>query len=51
VSASRARLASGCVAACSVDEYQKFLSRARIVFNRSIRGECNKRMFEGASGA
>ena len=33
------------------DEYRKLLSRARIVFNRSIRGECSKRMFEGASGA
>ena len=32
------------------DKYRKLLSRARIVFNRSIRGECNKRVFEGAAG-
>src|SRR5205807_214149 len=31
------------------DEYRKLLSRARIVFNRSIRGECNKRVFEAAA--
>src|SRR5438552_9239992 len=30
------------------EEYRKLLSRARIVFNRSIRGECNKRVFEAA---
>src|SRR5438132_2156957 len=30
-------------------EYRKLLSRARIVFNRSIRGECNKRVFEAAT--
>jgi hypothetical protein len=28
------------------EEYWKLLRRARIVFNRSIRGECNKRTFE-----
>jgi GT2 family glycosyltransferase len=31
------------------EEYRKLLSRARIVFNRSIRGECNKRAFEAAA--
>jgi len=31
------------------DEYRKLLGRARIVFNRSIRGECNKRTFEAAA--
>jgi GT2 family glycosyltransferase/predicted Zn-dependent protease len=34
------------------DEYVKLLRRASIVFNRSIRGECNKRVFEAmACGA
>src|SRR5262249_52164385 len=34
------------------EEYRKLLRRARIVFNRSIRGECNQRAFEAtASGA
>lgn len=28
------------------DDYRKLLARARIVFNRSIRGECNSRTFE-----
>jgi len=33
-------------------EYRALLRRSRIVFNRSIRGECNKRTFEGpACGA
>ena len=31
------------------EEYRKLLGRARIVFNRSIRGECNKRTFEAAA--
>lgn len=31
------------------DEYRELLSRARIVFNRSIRGECNRRVFEAAA--
>lgn len=29
-------------------EYRRLLRRAKIVFNRSIRGECNKRVFEAA---
>lgn len=34
------------------DDYRKLLGQARIVFNRSIRGECNKRVFEAvAAGA
>jgi GT2 family glycosyltransferase len=34
------------------DEYRDLLRRARIVFNRSIRGEANRRVFEAvASGA
>jgi glycosyltransferase involved in cell wall biosynthesis/tetratricopeptide (TPR) repeat protein len=34
------------------DEYRALLRRARVVFNRSIRGECNQRVFEClASGA
>src|SRR5262249_10880102 len=31
------------------DEYHQLLARSRIVFNRSIRGECNKRVFEAAA--
>jgi GT2 family glycosyltransferase/tetratricopeptide (TPR) repeat protein len=31
------------------EEYRKFLVRARIVFNRAIRGECNLRAFEAAA--
>jgi GT2 family glycosyltransferase/Tfp pilus assembly protein PilF len=31
------------------DDYRALLGRARIVFNRSIRGECNKRVFEAAA--
>ena len=30
-------------------EYRDLLRRARIVFNRSIRGECNRRAFEAAA--
>jgi hypothetical protein len=30
------------------DAYQALLARARVVFNRSIRGECNRRVFEAA---
>jgi len=30
------------------DDYRRLLARARIVFNRSIRGECNLRTFETA---
>jgi GT2 family glycosyltransferase/tetratricopeptide (TPR) repeat protein len=30
-------------------EYRDLLGRARIVFNRAIRGECNKRVFEAAA--
>jgi GT2 family glycosyltransferase/tetratricopeptide (TPR) repeat protein len=30
-------------------EYREVLARARIVFNRAIRGECNKRVFEAAA--
>lgn len=34
------------------DDYRELLARARIVFNRGIRGECNKRTFEAvAAGA
>ena len=34
------------------DAYRSLLARARVVFNRGIRGECNKRVFEtAASGA
>ncbi len=34
------------------DDYRRLLGRARIVFNRSIRGECNNRTFEAiAAGA
>src|SRR5262249_36448844 len=31
------------------DAYRALLARARIVFNRSIRGECNQRAFEAAA--
>jgi hypothetical protein len=31
------------------NDYRHLLSHARIVFNRSIRGECNRRVFEGAA--
>jgi glycosyltransferase involved in cell wall biosynthesis/tetratricopeptide (TPR) repeat protein len=31
------------------EEYRKLLGRARIVFNRAIRGECNLRAFEAVS--
>jgi glycosyltransferase involved in cell wall biosynthesis/Flp pilus assembly protein TadD len=31
------------------DDYRALLQRARIVFNRSIRGECNSRAFEAAA--
>jgi hypothetical protein len=30
-------------------EYRRLLGRARIVFNRSARGECNQRVFEAAA--
>jgi GT2 family glycosyltransferase/tetratricopeptide (TPR) repeat protein len=30
-------------------EYRQLLARAKIVFNRSIRGECNRRVFEAAA--
>jgi GT2 family glycosyltransferase/Flp pilus assembly protein TadD len=30
------------------DDYRALLARARVVFNRSIRGECNRRVFEAA---
>ena len=30
-------------------DYRALLRRSRIVFNRSIRGECNKRAFEAAT--
>ena len=34
------------------DEYRNLLSRSKIVFNHSIRGECNQRVFEAvAAGA
>ena len=32
------------------DAYRELLGRSRIVFNRSIRGECNLRTFEAVSG-
>jgi hypothetical protein len=32
------------------DEYRQLLSRSRIVFNRSIRGEANQRVFEALAG-
>jgi glycosyltransferase involved in cell wall biosynthesis/predicted Zn-dependent protease len=32
------------------EEYRKLLRRARVVFNQSIRGECNRRVFEAISG-
>jgi glycosyltransferase involved in cell wall biosynthesis/predicted Zn-dependent protease len=32
------------------DAYRELLGRSRIVFNRSIRGECNLRTFEAISG-
>src|SRR5205807_2375680 len=31
------------------DDYRRLLRRARIVFNRGIRGECNQRAFEAAA--
>src|SRR5262249_4357672 len=31
------------------DDYRRLLRRARIAFNRSIRGECNQRAFEAAA--
>ncbi|MCI0637436.1 MAG: glycosyltransferase [Gemmataceae bacterium] len=31
------------------DDYRRLLGRARIVFNRSIRGECNNRTFEAVA--
>jgi tetratricopeptide (TPR) repeat protein len=31
------------------EEYHALLRRSRIVFNRSVRGECNRRAFEGAA--
>ena len=31
-------------------DYQALLRRARVVFNRSVRGECNLRAFEAAAG-
>jgi glycosyltransferase involved in cell wall biosynthesis len=31
------------------EEYRRLLARARVVFNRSIRGECNMRAFEAAA--
>src|SRR5438132_8411001 len=31
------------------EDYWKLMRRARIVFNRSVRGECNKRAFEAAA--
>jgi glycosyltransferase involved in cell wall biosynthesis/Flp pilus assembly protein TadD len=31
------------------DDYRRLLHRARIVFNQSIRGECNRRVFEAAA--
>jgi tetratricopeptide (TPR) repeat protein len=44
----RVRICSGVFG----EEYRKLLGRARIVFNRSIRGECNRRAFEAtAAGA
>jgi GT2 family glycosyltransferase/tetratricopeptide (TPR) repeat protein len=32
------------------EDYRALLRRAKIVFNRSIRGECNRRAFEAACG-
>jgi glycosyltransferase involved in cell wall biosynthesis/tetratricopeptide (TPR) repeat protein len=32
------------------EEYRALLRRSRIVFNRSVRGECNQRAFEAACG-
>jgi glycosyltransferase involved in cell wall biosynthesis/predicted Zn-dependent protease len=31
------------------EEYRSLLRRAKIVFNRSVRGECNRRVFEAAA--
>jgi GT2 family glycosyltransferase/tetratricopeptide (TPR) repeat protein len=31
------------------DDYRRLLARARIVFNRGIRGECNRRAFEATA--
>lgn len=31
------------------DDYRELLRRARVAFNRSIRGECNRRAFEAAA--
>src|SRR5262249_24998057 len=31
------------------DDYRALLRRARVVFNRSIRSECNRRVFESAA--
>ncbi|MBL8793408.1 MAG: glycosyltransferase family 1 protein, partial [Planctomycetia bacterium] len=31
------------------DDYRRLLGRTRIVFNRSIRGECNRRVFEAVA--
>ena len=31
------------------DDYRDLLCRARVVFNRSVRGECNRRAFEAAA--
>ncbi len=31
------------------EDYRRLLGRARVVFNRSIRGECNRRAFEAAA--
>src|SRR5262249_14205976 len=31
------------------DDYRALLARSRVVFNRSIRGECNQRVFEAAA--
>jgi hypothetical protein len=31
------------------EDYRKLLARSRIIFNRSIRGECSKRVFEAAA--
>jgi GT2 family glycosyltransferase/tetratricopeptide (TPR) repeat protein len=31
------------------EDYRRLLGRTRIVFNRSIRGECNRRVFEAAA--
>ncbi|OWK35319.1 glycosyltransferase [Fimbriiglobus ruber] len=32
------------------DEYRALVRRAKVVFNRSIRGECNQRVLEAAAG-